>query len=327
MAIEFRCTQCNALLRTGDDTAGKEARCPACGTVVPIPSATAASGGSLPQPGKTPFGGVGQMSFAADSGNPYQSPSVPAPERAILPGNLDFSDVFSRTWNLFKMDWGTCLAVVVIGMGLNIAAAIVGAFVPIVGDIASFLFGIWIGIGQNMFFLKKARGQPVEIGEIFRGSPYFGKTLVVAILLNVIFLAIAALCVVPMLLIGLASGDEETTIILAVAGALIALILYCYVQLVVFQFEFLIIDRNVGIIESLTTSKSLMSGKKLMLLMIMIVYGLVGGVTALLTCGLGLFVAMPYYAMMTAVIYLIVTGQPMAEAMRPRGEGEQSHFR
>lgn len=41
MAIEFRCTQCNNLLRTGDDTAGKQAQCPQCGAIGTVPSSAA----------------------------------------------------------------------------------------------------------------------------------------------------------------------------------------------------------------------------------------------------------------------------------------------
>ncbi len=37
MPIEFYCTECRCLLRTGDETAGKQARCPECGAIVPIP--------------------------------------------------------------------------------------------------------------------------------------------------------------------------------------------------------------------------------------------------------------------------------------------------
>lgn len=37
MAIEFRCGQCGKLLRTGDDTAGRIAQCPECGSQTPIP--------------------------------------------------------------------------------------------------------------------------------------------------------------------------------------------------------------------------------------------------------------------------------------------------
>lgn len=44
MAIEFRCHQCDTLLRTGDDKAGKRAKCPNCGTMVqtPFPEGAAA---------------------------------------------------------------------------------------------------------------------------------------------------------------------------------------------------------------------------------------------------------------------------------------------
>ncbi len=116
MAIEFRCNQCNKLLRTGEDTAGKEAKCPACGAVMTIPSGAAATGS---QPGASPFDGIGrQPSFSADSANPYQSPNpfavIGAAQGPFAPGMLDFSDIFSRTWTLFTMDWGMCLAAAVI---------------------------------------------------------------------------------------------------------------------------------------------------------------------------------------------------------------------
>jgi hypothetical protein len=68
MPIEFRCTSCGKLLRTPDDSAGKDAQCPSCGTVVPVPLT------SQPDAGGAPFGEpFGQP--AADSGNPYQAPA------------------------------------------------------------------------------------------------------------------------------------------------------------------------------------------------------------------------------------------------------------
>lgn len=38
MAIEFRCTGCDKLLRTGDHTGGLPAKCPECGTLQTIPN-------------------------------------------------------------------------------------------------------------------------------------------------------------------------------------------------------------------------------------------------------------------------------------------------
>jgi phage FluMu protein Com len=34
MTIEFRCVNCNKLLRVNDEAAGKKAKCPECATVV-----------------------------------------------------------------------------------------------------------------------------------------------------------------------------------------------------------------------------------------------------------------------------------------------------
>ena len=39
MAIQFHCTQCNKLLRTGEDLAGKQVKCPECGTYLKVPAA------------------------------------------------------------------------------------------------------------------------------------------------------------------------------------------------------------------------------------------------------------------------------------------------
>lgn len=105
MAIEFRCNQCGKLLRTADETAGRMAQCPHCGSQTPIPFASStievlppetpttggdarttdsgpsgesgnpfadAGGSSSPFGGSSPFG---DSPFGSDSGeNPYQSP-------------------------------------------------------------------------------------------------------------------------------------------------------------------------------------------------------------------------------------------------------------
>lgn len=87
MAIEFRCDQCGKLLRTGDETAGKQAKCPSCGTVqaIPLPGAPGSapapempSAGAFgerpsPPPGQGPFGEMPSLPPVA-SDNPYASP-------------------------------------------------------------------------------------------------------------------------------------------------------------------------------------------------------------------------------------------------------------
>jgi len=100
MPIEFRCCQCQRLLRTPDDAAGKSARCPECGTftTVPFPAPPgpplppgAASGPASPFAGNVPASNtVGESPFAgATSGgfqeNPCQSPTQSAPVYSPTP--------------------------------------------------------------------------------------------------------------------------------------------------------------------------------------------------------------------------------------------------
>jgi phage FluMu protein Com len=50
MTIEFRCGQCNQLLRVPDNSSGKSARCPKCKGLMQIPEANAAPGGTSSAP-------------------------------------------------------------------------------------------------------------------------------------------------------------------------------------------------------------------------------------------------------------------------------------
>jgi phage FluMu protein Com len=110
MAIEFRCTGCQKLLRTADETAGKQAKCPQCGTIVPIPTPSSAaaeppptvppevagtwadpSSWQSPPVQNPPFApkpgsgwGQGAGSFAGGA-NPYQSPAMPAASTTSAP--------------------------------------------------------------------------------------------------------------------------------------------------------------------------------------------------------------------------------------------------
>ena len=87
MAIEFRCSHCKRLLRTGDETAGRQAQCPECGAIMAVPTAGEPRAGPLPPAASegNPFAWP-----AADapppSDNPYQSPMSPA---YLGPGQAD----------------------------------------------------------------------------------------------------------------------------------------------------------------------------------------------------------------------------------------------
>ena len=90
MAIDFRCSTCNRLLRTGDETAGRQAQCPGCGTINAVPTTEASAGSAAPFAASPDAGGAFAAVPAAACPsvvNPYQSPIVSG--YAIPPGQQD----------------------------------------------------------------------------------------------------------------------------------------------------------------------------------------------------------------------------------------------
>jgi DNA-directed RNA polymerase subunit RPC12/RpoP len=346
MAIEFRCTKCNKLLRTGDDTAGKHARCPECGEVLlipaggtpfsaPLPSSSpppaSGSGGFPPPPpsgptGGNPFVAGEQPQYQPDSNNPYQSPSafasmpeMPAGATEIRPTIIDLGDVMGRAWRIFKEQWGMCLAaVVVVGICNAAFGFLTGKLLPFLNASADFnnippqqmydavikqlprimflgtikgyvdlLFTAWTSIGLGIVFLKIARGQQASIGDIFSGGKYYVNMLITMVLFGI------------MINIGY--------LLLIVPGVILYLMFH--------QYYYLIIDRNLGIVESLEMSKTITTGNKMTLFLIgLVCLGI--SVSTIVTCGLGMLIAAPYFALLNAVIYLSMTGQPTVDQVR-----------
>jgi phage FluMu protein Com len=75
MPIEFRCSQCNQLLRVPDQSAGKSARCPKCQTTLSVPGETAAASAPSPTP-------VADDPFAFMGSSPAGSPPPQNPPPA-----------------------------------------------------------------------------------------------------------------------------------------------------------------------------------------------------------------------------------------------------
>src|SRR5687767_5683286 len=82
MPIEFRCSQCNQLLRVPDDAGGKSARCPKCQALMAVPAAGVAEVATGEAPGFPPEAALSPAQtdnpFASDVSNSPLSPaSVP----------------------------------------------------------------------------------------------------------------------------------------------------------------------------------------------------------------------------------------------------------
>jgi len=318
MPIEFRCTACNRLLRTGDDTAGKQAKCPDCGAVVLVPDGSADAGtpGDSPfaaplpshKPAGNPFGsGAAGYQPADDTGNPYQSPSAhgtapaaayPSAPGEITPTRIDLEDVFSRTWAIFKQQWGACLAAMAIVFLINmvVRGPLIGMQMAFqnepavllllnLGDIVVGLVVFWVSLGQAIYFLKIARGQPAELSDLFTGGPYFLRVLGASILFGLMVFCGYLLLIIPGIILGLMFS----------------------------QYYYLILDRDVGVMDSLNISKDLMVGNKLTLFLIGLVSAALSLVIILLTCFVGILAVAPFMTLLAPVVYLAITGQPTAD--------------
>jgi phage FluMu protein Com/uncharacterized membrane protein len=327
MAIEFRCTKCNKLLRTADDTAGKHAKCPECGEILLIPSPAPAipplsSGGSSTPPPQSPPPGGGnpfasnpqpQYQYEPDSGNPYQSPNpfspTPTPTTQAAPGEIrptimDLGDVMGRAWEIYKREWGTCLVLVLIIIGCNFGFSMVfgvanqivmavtrdqdiAAVFSVFTNFISQILQAWITIGQIRCFLRVARGQPVEYGEIFTGGPWLLRIIGASILYGLMVLGGVLLLIVPGIILALMFG----------------------------QYYYLIVDRDMGVMDSLSMAKQITDGNKWTLfLMGLVCSGLtLAGVLALCV---GVLAVIPYVTLLQVMAYLTMTGQPTVDQMQ-----------
>lgn len=149
------------------------------------------------------------------------------------------------------------------------------------------LFTAWTSTGLGIVFLKIARGQQASLGDIFSGGRYYVTMLISMIIFNLITGVGFLLLIVPGIILTLMFG----------------------------QFFYLIIDRNLGIMESFEMSKTITYGNKLTLFLSWFVSAGIA-ILGLLACGVGLFAAIPYLTLVYAVIYLTMTGQPTAEQLQ-----------
>ncbi len=133
MPIEFLCSGCQHQLRVADETAGKQARCPNCSTVLTVP----ASSQSNHNPGGFDFGKPAPSPVAPQQPasnpysqseipqNPYASPSSSYNPPTALPGGdlsvqqMDVGVALSAAWSLFKLNTGVLIGAYFIQLVLS----------------------------------------------------------------------------------------------------------------------------------------------------------------------------------------------------------------
>jgi hypothetical protein len=315
--------------------------------VPPRPSDQSPFGPATPSPSasRSPFGPAPAEYPPGDYENPYQAPAdylgtYPAFGAArpgtITPTLIDMGETFSRTWTIFKDQWGMCLVVVVVctiikfivaviiqwgGIALGMVAG--GGDLNIVlgqwgGYALSQLFTLWIDIGLILFFVKTARGQEASFGDVFAGGPYFLRVLGATVLLVCGGLLIVAICALPGLAIWLSVGGEEGIFMGFAVTGLIAVIPLIIYGLTFSQFRYLIVDHNAGAVESIGLSREITRGNRLTIIATVLIAGIASMFVAIFTCGLGYLAVLPYLTLLFPVMYLGMIGQPVAPAYQTR---------
>src|SRR5687768_2465550 len=119
MPIEFRCNRCQRLLRTADDTVGKQTKCPECAAVL-----------TIPDPNAPPPRPVEPHRPAFPSPNPYGSPAplppggVPAPWAAGRPAEIEIGEILGATWKIFTDRLVPMLVGMVVVMVVSMVAVV-----------------------------------------------------------------------------------------------------------------------------------------------------------------------------------------------------------
>ena len=215
---------------------------------------------------------------------------------------------------------GTWLASVILGNVPNLIFAAISPgdpnappsplsiLVVIISAIFSAIFGVYLHCGLFTFLINLASGRKAQFKDLFRGGPIVIKVILGGLLLGVAGFALFAV------------GFGMIFVLLEVAGRLgiagvIGLICVASVIFTRFsQYFYLLVDREVGVMESFNLSSQLMKGRFWQYNMLLLTCGLINMLT-IFSLGIGLLLTIPLSLIASAVFYLAITGQPVADPM------------
>jgi hypothetical protein len=308
MPIDFSCTGCAKQLRVSDDSAGKDARCPECGSINRVPAAGAASIAptAAPPPLFNPASSAPASSnpFGAAAVNPYAAPQAAAykPDYGqyatgeIRPTVVGVEPILKYAWQIWQENLGLLVGAYATFLGISFATLIpllivqgalqannneeAAVVVALAGHAIAMVVQIFLGTGLVQITLKLARRQRAEFGELFGGGSRFLPVLGVSLLLGVAIFVGTMACIVP--------------------GILLLLMLW--------PAYFLVIDNKSPVMESFGKASEITKGNwgtGFLLLLLAYAMELVG---FLVLC-VGLLFAIPLIMMMATTAYLMMSGQ------------------
>ena len=151
---------------------------------------------------------------------------------------------------------------------------------------------VWMALGIHAFMLKVARGEEVSARDLLGETALLVPALLATVLVGGAVMLGFGLLIVP--------------------GVILSLMFS--------QFINVMVDRQVGAIESLRLSIQATEGNKVTLLLLGLLMWAVNTAAATLTCGLSTFVVAPFISLMGSVAYLAMTGQTHGICRRKSNE-------
>ena len=349
MAISFFCTGCSNQLQVPDEVAGSKAKCPVCGTVMVVPEVVTAeevtayqesASQTAPQGTGSAYGGAGVSPQGANTyGYQYQNSYGRRPDSPFMPEmqprRFSIGEVWDDTWFIFKSRlWpivGVVLLAMVINGGAGMAEGMARGIAPLFGVVgmafymavlcARYVFQAWIYAGLFVYLLNMVSDRNPNINDLFLGFRYLLRYVGASILIACGGIAIFVVFSVPVAGIFIAEGNQFNQqgfenagpIFWVIGGVIAAIGILClaFYYLTFVLWPLLLIDRNLGVMESLRMSAELMRGNRLNYFLMQFGVGLMAGLFALVTCFVGFFFAVPFMSLLTVVLYYHIAGLPI----------------
>lgn len=196
---------------------------------------------------------------------------------------LDLKDVYLTSWNIFKKNWWQYIVVTLILM--------LCMFVPYVGSILQF-FMMLLVLNAT---LKAVKGEDISFASFFDFKSVFTVKSVIFVVIFAVYSFIMQLGV----------DSVVVSLILAVVGIAISIIFY--------PIMCVIIDKNLGVKDTILHSAALTKGVRLEIVIVMILNLFIGFLGVLLLV-VGVFVALPIIIATTAVVYSVLENKNAAPA-------------
>jgi hypothetical protein len=277
----------------------------------------------MPNDATPPFPGKDQ--------NPYAPPLSDVGPEPLLAGfaPLPFSigEVLSRTWEIYRARMWSCIGVMFAFFALMMGASFVvgvipallrgqaqgvAALVSIVCVLLFLPFVLLVAIGMIIMMLDIAHGREADFGRLFSGGRYLIPLILATILFYLVMGGAALVFLLPAsLVVGVLGQNSQAG---TIAAGLIFVAFYVLITFLVLrlsQFTYLIIDRNLGALDSLRGSYKITQGHVWQLLGLYLLIQLINMV-GLVACLVGAIFTLPYTMLLVVVAYLSLVGSPAA---------------